>query len=110
MSGPSPIVSALILRRPTGTLWMRSSGGRPLGRRNRPSKPTARSRSPRAYRRRWEKASTPEISPSRSWSQVSASVPITTSGSRRLAPARTRAPIVVQRTSQLRPMSPSRTW
>ena len=48
MSGPSPIVSVLILSLPTGTWWMRSSGGRPLGSRNRPSKPTARSRSPRA--------------------------------------------------------------
>ena len=51
---------------PTATSWMRSSGGRPLGRRNRPSKPTARSRSPRAYSRRWENASTPDSSPSRS--------------------------------------------
>ena len=53
MSGPEPIVSVEIRSLPTGTLWMRSSGGRPLGSRNRPSKPTARSRSPRAYRRRW---------------------------------------------------------
>ena len=59
MSGPSPIVSVLIFSLPTGTWWMRSSGGRPLGSRNRPSKPTARSRSPRAYRRRCENASTP---------------------------------------------------
>ena len=31
MSGPSPIVSVLILSLPTGTWWMRSSGGRPDG-------------------------------------------------------------------------------
>ena len=110
MSGPAPIVSVEIRSLPTGTWWIRSSGGRPLGSRNRPSKPTARSRSPRAYRRRCWNASTPDSSPSRSWSHVSASVPITTSGVRRVAPARTRAPSAVQRTSQLRPMSPRRMW
>ena len=51
--GLRPSSASRSAARPTGTLWMRSSGGRPLGRRNRPSKPTARSRSPRAYRRRW---------------------------------------------------------
>ena len=47
-----------------------------------PSKPSARSRSPRAYRRRCENASRPESRPSRSASQVAPSVPMTTSGSR----------------------------
>src|SRR3954467_3474686 len=108
MSGPSPIVRVLIFSLPTGTWWIRSSGGRPLGSRKRPSKPTARSRSPRAYSRRCENASTPDSRPSRRSSQVCASVPITTSGSRRVAPARTRAPWAVQRTSHERPMSPSR--
>ena len=50
-----------------------------------PSKPTARSRSPRAYRRRCENASMPLSSPSRSSSHVWPSVPIVTSG---LRPAR----------------------
>ena len=49
----------------------------------------------------------PDSSPWRRRSQVSASVPIMTSGARRVAPARTRAPWAVQRTSQVRPMSPS---
>ena len=31
VSGPSPIVSVETCRRPTGTSWMRSSGGRPFG-------------------------------------------------------------------------------
>ena len=46
--GPSPIVSVETFRRPTGTSRMRSSGGRPSGSRNMPSKPSARSSSPRA--------------------------------------------------------------
>ena len=87
---------------------MRSSGWRPFGRRNRPSKPTARSRLPRAESWRCENASRPEILPWRSFSQVSASVPIVTSGLRRVTPAavRTRSPVL--RISQVRPMSPRR--
>ena len=63
-SGPSPSRVTVVIRLPaTGTSRICSSGGRPLGSRNRPSKPSARSRSPRARRRRWEKASTPLSSP-----------------------------------------------
>ena len=68
--GPSPIVSVEMESLPTRTSWMRSSGSRPPARRNMPSKPTARSRSPRTYRRRCENASIPLMCPSRSSSQV----------------------------------------
>ncbi len=49
----------------------------------------------------------PDISPWRRASHVSASVEMVTSGARRLAPLRTRAPWVVQRTSHVCPRSQS---
>ena len=64
--------------------------GRRAGAARRPRRPTARLRA----------------GPARS----AASVPMTTSGSRRVQPLRTRAPWVVQRTSHVRPTSPRRTW
>ncbi len=82
VSMPSPAVSVEIRALPAFTSWMRSSGGRPNGRWKKPSKATARSRLPLAHSRRERKASRPERPPSRSSSQVAASVPITTSGSR----------------------------
>ena len=81
VSIPSPAVRVEIRALPACTSWMRSSGGRPLGSLKKPSKATARSRFPRAQSRRERKASRPESWPSRSSSQVAASVPMTTSGS-----------------------------
>ena len=107
---PEPMVSVETRWRRTLTSWTRWRGSRPLGRRKRPSKATARSRFPRAARRRWEKASIPASSPSRSSSQVVASVAIVTSGRRRVPPRRTRAPCSVARTSQVCPTSARRMW
>ena len=74
-----------------------------------PSKPSARSRLPRACRRRCANASSPDIRPSRSASQVEASVPMTTSGSR-IGDGRTSQREPRSRTSQVRPTSPSLIW
>ena len=112
MSGPSPIVSVERRRRPDGHVvdaqQRRAAVGEPEqaleGRR-------ARSSSPRAYRRRWENASTPESSPWRSASQVAASVPIDdVRPPARRAHAHARAVACVQRTSHVWPTSPRRTW
>ena len=89
----------------TRTSCIRSSGGRSSGSRKWPSKPTARSRSPRAQRRRWRKRRAPTCRPSRRASQVPASVPITTSG-RREGEVRTLQRSGCSSTSQQRPMSP----
>ena len=59
VSIPSPAVSVEISALPAWTLWIRSSGGLPLGSLKKPSNATARSRLPRAQRRRERKASMP---------------------------------------------------
>ena len=106
VSIPSPAVRVEIRALPACTSWMRSSGGRPLGSLKKPSKATARSRLPRAQSRRERKASRPESWPSRSSSQVAASVPMTTSGSL-FGETVTSQPASSSSTAQLSPRSSS---
>ena len=82
VSIPSPAVSVEIRALPAAPRGCEAAARARCGRWKNPSKATARSRLPRAQSRRERKASRPESWPSRSSSQVAASVPITASGSR----------------------------
>src|SRR3954470_23108620 len=63
VSIPSPAVRVEISALPDLTLWIRSSGGLPFGSLKKPSNATARSRLPRAQRRREGKGATAERRP-----------------------------------------------
>ena len=81
VAGPRPSSASRRGGRAGSTSWTRSSGGRPSGRRHRPSKPTARSRSPRGVEQALaRRPRCPRARPRAGAARSSASVPMTTSG------------------------------
>ena len=95
---------------PTGTSWIRSSGGRPVGQpeqaleADREVEIAAGVEPALAERLDARELALAQLQPGLG---VGADHDV---GLAAWAPARTRAPSVVQRTSQQRPMSPRRTW